>query len=298
MCIGILATLIVQHHEAGQEIAALETAALLLAAGQDLSRNGFLYGADHRDTVEFVVLGQCRQLFRGWTATSAELRKIAEIVDALDRTRENLREIWLIEDLLRRKDLLEETSFEDVRTQEPLRPGWRCLFSTRIMRVQALNLCEAGYRRMFVAADLAPHERYLASRRLAEDFQDHPNPVLNHYLNFDDSGAKVWTVPGLQRGDAHMLTQRALLRMAVALAWFEAETGKPPETLEALVPKYLPKVPTCAVSGQAFHYSPGRVWSVGENGIDDGGVSPEPDDPSTLDGGDKDIVWRIQRKPK
>jgi hypothetical protein len=294
--IGLMATLIVQHHEAGQDAAALETAALLLAAGQDLSRNGYLEGAQHCTTAEFAVLGTCRQAFRGWAATSAELGTIAGKLDALDRTRETLRETWRIEGLRRRKYLLEETSFEDPRTHEALQPGWRCLFSTRLMRVQALNICESAYRRMVDAADLEPHARYQASLRLGEEMQDHPNPVLYHHLNLDDSGAKVWTVPGLQRGDVFMLTQRALFRMAVALAWFEAETGKPPERLEALVPKYLSKIPTCAMSGQAFRYSPGRVWSVGANAVDDGGVSPEPDDPSTMGGGDKDIVWQVRRK--
>ena len=65
---------------------------------------------------------------------------------------------------------------------------------------------------------------------------------------------------------------------------YRAEKGAYPPTIEALVPTYLAVVPVdpFEATGKGFHYrldgkgadiSP-TVWSVGENGIDDGGAFP------------------------
>jgi hypothetical protein len=72
---------------------------------------------------------------------------------------------------------------------------------------------------------------------------------------------------------------RRLTATALALRLYAAEhAGKYPATLDALVPKYLPSVPKdpFAAGDKPLHYSltdPAvpRVYSVADNGIDDGG---------------------------
>jgi hypothetical protein len=73
-----------------------------------------------------------------------------------------------------------------------------------------------------------------------------------------------------------LFTDRRLAATALAIAWYRAEhNGEFPASLEALVPTYLPSIPTDAMSpGQPLRYSAGEqpiLWSIGTNGIDDNG---------------------------
>lgn len=56
---------------------------------------------------------------------------------------------------------------------------------------------------------------------------------------------------------------------------YRREMGSYPETLDALVPKYLDSVPRDTFSGGAMRYSlkRGILWSVGQNAADDGGAT-------------------------
>jgi hypothetical protein len=68
-----------------------------------------------------------------------------------------------------------------------------------------------------------------------------------------------------------------LTRVAIALAIYRAEQGAYPNKLDDLAPGILDKVPLDFFNSQPFHYSrEGNgylLYSVGENGIDDGGKS-------------------------
>jgi hypothetical protein len=63
--------------------------------------------------------------------------------------------------------------------------------------------------------------------------------------------------------------------LELALRCYEADQGHPPATLEQLVPQYLQRVPSDPFSGKPMVYqSQGTSWivySVGEDGVDDGG---------------------------
>jgi hypothetical protein len=80
------------------------------------------------------------------------------------------------------------------------------------------------------------------------------------------------------------------LQCALALHAYEAEVGQLPETLVELVPKYLPAVPEDPVTGDALKWNPRteRIYSVGEDGRDDGGDFENSD---RIMRGDKD--WGI-----
>jgi hypothetical protein len=77
-----------------------------------------------------------------------------------------------------------------------------------------------------------------------------------------------------------VLTQtHALQRVtmtALALRLYRKENGRYPENLQQLVPKYLPSVPIDPYDGKPLRYRKlqkgFKVWSVGENRKDDGGV--------------------------
>jgi len=63
-------------------------------------------------------------------------------------------------------------------------------------------------------------------------------------------------------------------RLLLACRAYEEATGHLPETLQALVPDYLPAVPRDPFDGQPFRYSTERriIYSVGEDLTDDGGT--------------------------
>jgi hypothetical protein len=63
-------------------------------------------------------------------------------------------------------------------------------------------------------------------------------------------------------------------RLLLALRCYHNDHGTLPESLDALVPAYLDRVPLDDYDGQPFRYSRGnkRLYSVGENFRDDGGV--------------------------
>lgn len=71
------------------------------------------------------------------------------------------------------------------------------------------------------------------------------------------------------------------LQLAIALALYHRETGKHPEKLSELTPKYLTSIPLDLFSGKEIIYARTekgyRLYSVGPNGRDDGGIRDEED---------------------
>jgi hypothetical protein len=68
-----------------------------------------------------------------------------------------------------------------------------------------------------------------------------------------------------------------LARVAIALERYRLAHGEYPESLEALVPRFMKQIPHDIINGQPLHYrrtSDGQfvLYSVGWNGTDDGGV--------------------------
>jgi hypothetical protein len=73
------------------------------------------------------------------------------------------------------------------------------------------------------------------------------------------------------------------VQLAFALAAYRAEHGRYPKALEALAPKYLPRIPNDVFSGKALIYRPVEsaflLYSVGVNGRDEQGRSYDDDPP-------------------
>jgi hypothetical protein len=73
------------------------------------------------------------------------------------------------------------------------------------------------------------------------------------------------------------------LHVAFALANYQRDRGRYPAKLDELVPRYLPAIPDDLFSGKALIYRPSEkgylVYSVGPNGIDEGGSTLEDNPP-------------------
>ena len=84
-----------------------------------------------------------------------------------------------------------------------------------------------------------------------------------------------WLTGSVSEGLADNLTRRlaqqtalSAVQAVLALTAYEAEHGELPDTLDALVPDYLPAVPRDYFDGAPIRYSQElrAVWSVGSEG--------------------------------
>ncbi|MCX7969177.1 MAG: type II secretion system protein GspG [Armatimonadetes bacterium] len=84
------------------------------------------------------------------------------------------------------------------------------------------------------------------------------------------------TMPGAFEKVNQIYAIRQVTETALSLRLYRSERGRYPESLQALVPKYLPKIPIDPYDGKPIRYrklSRGfKVWSVGGNGKDEGGM--------------------------
>lgn len=83
------------------------------------------------------------------------------------------------------------------------------------------------------------------------------------------------------------------VRLLLTCRAYEDATGRLSETLEDLVPDYLPAVPRDPFDGAPFRYSAerGLVYSVGENLVDDGGTDGRQQGRRRA----KDILFELER---
>jgi hypothetical protein len=86
----------------------------------------------------------------------------------------------------------------------------------------------------------------------------------------------VVTLAGLAHKIMRVETARQMTTTAIALKRFELEHGSYPTNLDLLVPKFISALPRDPVDGQPLRYrllpdGAFRLYSVGENGADDGG---------------------------
>jgi len=94
----------------------------------------------------------------------------------------------------------------------------------------------------------------------------------------------------------------ALAQVALALKLYKAEHGKYPDSLEALAPEFLERVPLDPFTAKALIYARDGegffVYSVGRNGADDDGLTefePAGRRGETIDPGTDDIAWWCAR---
>ncbi len=151
--------------------------------------------------------------------------------------------------------------------------GWLPpVVSTWIAANQSLTL--AFYRQLLpVAQKGVPYDRRKISR-LITDFKQRTQGS-NLYFTLTDllilnEAQKLFD----RVTEAHALQR--VTEVALALRLYRKEHGRYPEDLRALVPKFLPSVPSDPYDGKPLRYrklAKGfKVWSVGGNRKDDGGV--------------------------
>ncbi len=108
----------------------------------------------------------------------------------------------------------------------------------------------------------------------------------------------LFTLSSLVRKGMEAETERSLVLCAIALKRYALHYGGLPDTLDSLVPQFIPAVPTDYMDGKPIRYrlrdgGDFRLFSVGADGVDDGGdgsLSASQSGISNL-GDRKDLVW-------
>ena len=143
------------------------------------------------------------------------------------------------------------------------------LLSTWTAANQSLTL--AFYRQLLpIAQKGVPYDRQKISRLTADVMQKTQGSTLHL--------ARILIVQPEELFDTatevHALQR--VTEVALALRLYRKEHGHYPENLQALVPKFLPSVPSDPYDGKPLRYrklAKGfKVWSIGGNCKDDGGV--------------------------
>jgi hypothetical protein len=281
-------------HRMGSDPKAVSLALSGMAFGQDIGRNGLLVHSLVATVVDGILVSSLRDVLEDHALPAADLSALAAGLDRLEASRPDVLDCWDGEMVYLRSSLLEAPwaaffqpfSIGLPSPPKPQLPPWRFLFSEQITRAHALSHVPELFSGLPDLRPLPPWQRPAS----APD----PVPVV---LRLKNPLLAVLT-PVIRRpleNDARSQLGRTLLRNAVAIAWFEVEKGGYPDRLEELVPRYLPKVSVCPMTGQPLRYSykGGKVWSVGKNGIDDGGTPGRNNDADDEDG---DVVWVVRRR--
>jgi hypothetical protein len=91
-------------------------------------------------------------------------------------------------------------------------------------------------------------------------------------------GDDLMALDTVRNAESGTRAYRRVVLAALALRCYEAEHGRLPERLDELVPEYLPEVPLDPFDGEPLRYradgdAAPRVYSIGPNRRDDGGVA-------------------------
>ena len=181
-------------------------------------------------------------------------------------------------------------------TRDPLRQFWAIkpmfdLDGVRILRQQT-QTARAAIAPNFPAARAASPVAEIGDRselwRLSRELSNIIIPSTNRAL--------------LQ--EFRVLTDRRAAATILAIRLYRLDhAGKYPPSLQELVPNYLPTAPAdpMAAGGKALRYKPDAIppviYSVGEDGIDNGGTSLPDDTPHGYRWNQPDAVYPLARQP-
>jgi len=150
--------------------------------------------------------------------------------------------------------------------------GWHLVLGTVVLLPSMRGMCLAdvldSMEECIEAARSLSAERLRRFRRVDNEMS---GPSFFHAM------AKLM-IPGISSGAQQDLRARAHLSLAgiaLAIERYRLATGRAPERLEELVPRYLERVPTDPFDGRPIRYrrtDPGYLlYSVDTDGQDDGG---------------------------
>ncbi len=222
----------------------------------------------------------------------------AELDRAID---DRWNQLQLFESLHDERD---EESFGDANGLHSAIPY---LMPTGWLRKNQIYLME-GYQRLIDVArmKLAPDRSREAMKSAEELEKSFDQLLVDNYSGGPKSSVAGRLLPALGKAFDKANRAQAMARMGViacALERYHIAQKRYPQSLNELVPTYLATVPTDWMGGGPFHYRPTddgwfQLWSVGPNGIDDGGVLRKIDGNGKIQSDELDWPWPSPAKSR
>lgn len=263
----------------GKDLAAAERLVMALGCAQDVARHGDLEHRKDLWDVEAQGALLARDILEAHSFSAEDLASFARWLDRLAQARPPIARTILVDSALERRFAVDLSFSGAIHISDGLTstvPTWRELWSTTLHSAKrAAALTQAA--RALDGFDAVPtwQREDLARRRLEE---------------LRSEVSQSWELPSEKSYQCDAVTQMymTLLRVGVALAWHEVERGNFPETLSALLPRYLPAVPVCPYTGHALLYERGRIRS-------DAVLLKNPGERSPLPVPAEELDWTIRR---
>ena len=277
-----------ERGQEGRQGEALDVLATGMAIAEDLSTNGALVAELVKEASQDRLRDEVSTILADHSVPAPALRELLRILEFIDARRDGIANVMSRELLCMKVSAL--TAMDSIAGMNwGLNPMPRYWFSNRVLMADAQRTFDR------IAEDI---ERLRGkSPREVGDAQpwarhyDNPNPIVSILA---PSMARAWS------SEKRARARSTLQKCAVAIACHQAETGRTPGTLNDLIPKYLAALPgdPYAKDGTLAYRIDGHVatvYSLGEDGDDDGGKAAPEDDLGTRD---CDIVWTVKRRSR
>jgi len=241
---GRLIASALRRHREGNDLEAAVRLILAIGLAEDVSRHGdYLHWHDLAAT-EQRCASVASQVLSAHSLSAADLGSWATWMDRLKRARPTLPSIIAIDSALSRKDVIEDFAGIAVPLNAPgpyLAVTWRDLWSRTLAKSRSV-------------LDTDRAARALSEQARRPSWERAPS---------DGSESDVGScyTPDVRILDIDAASELYLLlwRVSIALAWYEAEQGRFPESLGQLVPRYLAKEPISPRTGKALVYEGGKL---------------------------------------
>lgn len=274
----------------GQDKECLEPVLLALAVGQAVGRDGPMVSGLVQIVCESVGEEAWRGVLEEYDLDAGVLSRAARAMDQLRTTRSDMADSYEVEDAIGRRGIVDlvlaPAAGMSIESSEGMVDRhWRYLFSRSIFFAAALPVFQQYYAEMIRLRTRPSYEWESAAVRIQDAGLASRHAMARMLLP---------AITRAYRREATSLMSWTLMRVATAIAWYEAEKGMPPASLRDLVPRYIASLPVCPLTGKPLGYAPGKVWSYGVDGVDDGG-KPNPKGDEEPGG---DVVWVVKRARK
>ena len=145
--------------------------------------------------------------------------------------------------------------------------------------------------RCLEALELSEHERIDLCKAITEDITQ--LGPWNYHLQISISA-----YPSMFESDFRTAGKLRCAETAIAVQRYQLQHGSLPEDLESLVPEFMEAVPADPFDGQSLRYIQHdeggfTVYSIGEDQIDNGGISEEHMNANGIHGGSHDLTFTI-----
>jgi hypothetical protein len=250
-------------HRIGRDGEAFEILTLRLAVCRDtLGRNDGGCGWSPETDEETASTGL--KFLGDHTLSAQDLEDLAFRLARIDEVRPSAAREYRLRDAFERRHALEGEIQGWEEQRKPLQAGWRELFLPSVAQAAVLAEIEDAYRAFGDVERLPAIEREAAAEGLGPPWRRGRAP-----------GTCIIPSNNLYYAEISALQALTLLRVGVALAWFQVEHGPGPARLDELVPRYLPNLPPQYSADQPWRYSAedssihefyGRDWEIQRRG--------------------------------